>query len=41
MKFYAAKNLNISPSAISNNCRGLTKKSNGFIWSYYEIIEQN
>lgn len=37
----AAKNLNISPSAISNNCRGLTKKSNGFIWSYYEIIEQN
>lgn len=33
----AAKELNISSSAISNNCRGITKKSNGFIWSYSEL----
>lgn len=33
----AAKELNISPSAIANNCRGLTKKSNGYIWSYVEL----
>lgn len=33
----AARELNISSSAIANNCRGLSKKSNGFIWSYIEL----
>lgn len=33
----ASKELNISSSGISNNCRGLSKKSNGFIWSYVEL----
>jgi len=33
----AARYLEISPSAIANNCRGLSKKSNGFIWSYVEL----
>ena len=34
----AAIDLEISSSAIANNCRGLSKKSNGFIWSYYELV---
>ena len=33
----ASKELNISRSSISNNCRGLSKTSNGFIWSYIEL----
>jgi len=33
----AAKDLEISSSGIANNCRGLSKKSNGFIWSYEEL----
>lgn len=33
----AARYLEISPSGIANNCRGLSKKSNGFIWSYDEL----
>lgn len=33
----ASIDLKISSSAISNNCRGLSKKSNGFIWSYVEL----
>ena len=34
----ASIDLEISSSAIANNCRGLSKKSNGFIWSYQELV---
>lgn len=34
----ASLELKISASAISNNCRGLSKKSNGFLWSYVELV---
>jgi hypothetical protein len=34
----ASIDLKISSSAIANNCRGLSKKSNGFIWSYHELV---
>lgn len=33
----ASISLNMSKSGIANNCRGLSKTSNGFIWSYTEL----